>query len=60
MAANEAVDDDVDYEERDCCGRCGGEGFIQLSEAPELWGDDCFMEKDRPVTFPDCRGTGLE
>ena len=55
----EAIDDDpwMDNGKTEC-GRCGGDGHIELSEAPELWGEDCMMEKNRLVECPDCDGIG--
>ncbi len=52
-------DDDCDMEPRDECERCGGDGFIELAEAPELWGEDCMSEKNRLVKCPDCDGYGF-
>jgi hypothetical protein len=38
------------------CGCCGGEGFVELEDHPELWEDDCLMEMNRLVTCPECGG----
>jgi hypothetical protein len=37
---------------------CGGEGFIEYLECPEVWGEDCPSEVNHLVTCPDCAGTG--
>jgi len=37
------------------CDRCGGEGFIELVDAPELWGEDCLSEENRLIICPGCR-----
>ena len=36
------------------CSRCGGEGFIELVDAPELWGEDCLCEENRLIDCPEC------
>lgn len=53
-------DDWDDYmEQREYCERCGGEGFLEYSEAgPDVWGEDCPSEVNHLVTCPVCRGTG--
>ncbi|MCB2198920.1 hypothetical protein KQI63_05905 [bacterium] len=51
--------DDYEFDENDPCPKCGGDGFIALSECPELWGEDCFAERDRLVTCPECHGGGI-
>lgn len=38
------------------CDCCGGEGFVELEDHPELWGEDCFVEENRLVTCPECGG----
>lgn len=48
-----------DFGDPDFCGRCGGDGVINLSDAPDLWGEDCFCEIDRLVTCPSCQGKGV-
>ena len=58
------VDDDEDNDpwmedDRKCeCDRCGGDGHVELAEAPELWGEDTMSEKNRLVECPDCDGIG--
>lgn len=48
-----------DYDDRECCHRCGGEGFIEYAEAgPEVWGEDCPSEVNHLVTCPECGGEG--
>ena len=44
------------------CDCCGGEGFVELEDHPELWADDCLMEANRLVVCPECGGlpTGEE
>jgi hypothetical protein len=37
------------------CSRCGGNGFIELVDAPELWGEDCLSEENRLIPCPECR-----
>lgn len=51
--------DDWDGEEHDPCERCGGEGTLELRDCPELWGEDCFVEKNRLVMCPECNGRGF-
>lgn len=43
----------------DTCDRCGGDGMIELHDAPELWGEDCCSEANRVITCPDCKGDGV-
>lgn len=50
---------DLDPLDSDCCDQCGGDGVVQLSDTPELWGEDCFCEIDRLVTCPSCLGKGI-
>jgi DnaJ-class molecular chaperone len=40
------------------CPKCGGDGFMALSDCPELWGEDTFAEQDREVVCPECGGSG--
>lgn len=42
--------------EEPTCDCCGGEGFVELQDHPELWDEDCFMELNRLVTCPECGG----
>lgn len=38
------------------CGRCGDDGWINLSDAgPGEWGEDCFNGIDRPIACPECK-----
>ena len=43
----------------DPCDRCGGDGMIELHDAPEMWGEDCCSEENRLMTCPDCKGDGV-
>lgn len=43
-----------------CCDRCGGEGFIEYKEAPEVWGDDFPAEVNHLVVCPLCEGLSAE
>jgi DnaJ-class molecular chaperone len=40
------------------CDRCGGNGFVEYNDAPEIWGEDCPGEINYLVTCPECGGTG--
>lgn len=42
--------------EEPTCDCCGGEGFVELQDHPELWDEDCFVEENRLVTCPECGG----
>lgn len=50
--------DDASDEPREDCLRCGGEGFLELVDCHELWGEDCLSEKNRLVECPECGGSG--
>lgn len=50
----------VDFEGGlDHCERCGGEGMVELHDAPDQWGEDCCCEENRTITCPDCKGDGV-
>ena len=57
----EEIDTDYDgpMEPHDPCERCGGEAMMELRDCPELWGEDCFVEKNRLVMCPECGGKGF-
>jgi hypothetical protein len=38
------------------CSKCGGEGFVEYDECPELWGEDCPSEINHLETCPECGG----
>lgn len=58
--ASKPISDD-DYEwfnethDWEDCPRCGGEGFIELVDAPEMWGEDCLSEENCLIDCPECR-----
>ena len=41
------------------CDHCGGEGFLEYSDHPELWGEDCPSEVNHLETCPTCGGMGI-
>jgi hypothetical protein len=43
----------------DRCETCGGEGFVEYIEHPELWGEDCPSLKNHLLTCPECGGNGF-
>lgn len=47
-----------DDEEDDLCWTSSGEGFFDLEDHPELWGEDCLSEMNRSVVCPNCKGSG--
>lgn len=54
------INEELDFEEEyESCPKCGGDGYVDLSECPELWGEDCFCEPDRQVLCPECLGKGV-
>jgi hypothetical protein len=59
MSENDDYFDDGMDGKDNSCPRCGGEGFVELHEAPELWGEDCCAEVNRLVDCPECKGTGV-
>ena len=54
-------DEEIDDwgESSDECECCGGEGFVELQDHPELWSEDFFSEKNKLVTCPECGGNGF-
>ena len=53
-------DDDQDFDrERDRCDTCGGQGFIEYFDHPEVWGEDCPSLQNHLLTCPTCRGSGV-
>lgn len=42
------------------CSRCGGEGFIEYNDAPDLWGEDCPSEVNHLVDCPECHRIEIE
>jgi Zn finger protein HypA/HybF involved in hydrogenase expression len=40
------------------CDTCGGEGFVEYLEHPELWDEDCPSLKNHLVICPTCGGNG--
>lgn len=56
------MDADDDYDEcddiREACPTCGGEGFVEYMDAPEVWGEDCPSEENHLVDCPNCGGSG--
>jgi len=62
LQASGVLEDDgrMDFESGlDCCERCGGEGMVELHDAPDQWGEDCCCEENRTITCPDCKGDGV-
>lgn len=55
-AARAYYDEFYDGGDEPACDCCGGEGFVELEDHPELWGDDCFTELNRLVACPECSG----
>lgn len=37
------------------CDLCGGEGFRELQDAPDEWGEDCLSERNRLIPCKGCR-----
>ena len=58
MTQPESCPDCYEYPCRCPCERCGGEGHIELWDAPDLWGEDCCSEVNDLVTCPECGGQG--
>lgn len=52
-----APDDVQDYFDplEDECPRCGGDGYVDVDDAPELWLEDLSPGHDL-VRCPDCKG----
>lgn len=38
------------------CVRCGGDGVVELHDAPDLWGEDALSEENELVPCPECTG----
>ena len=36
------------------CSRCGGDGFVEYIESPDLWGEDCPSEVNHLLPCPEC------
>lgn len=37
------------------CSRCGGDGYVEYSDSPDLWGEDCPSEENHLLPCPECR-----
>ncbi len=52
----DAFDGEGSYD--DTCEKCGGEGFVELHDHPEMWGEDSCSEENQLLTCPRCKGRG--
>ncbi len=52
--------EDFDYDDGECCNRCGGEGWIMAEDAdPSDWGEDTYCgPEDATMICPQCKGKG--
>jgi hypothetical protein len=60
--AESTPDTDYDDEHYDnCCGRCGGEGWIMAADGDGSdWGEDTYAGPlDAEIECRECRGTGF-
>jgi len=37
-----------------CCQRCGGDGVVEYTESPDLWGEDSPSEENHLLPCPEC------
>lgn len=51
------MSDEHDHDD-DTCPDCGGEGFQEYDDCPEVWGEDSPSEGNHLVTCPTCGGSG--
>lgn len=52
-------DDGYCIGENDACEYCGGAGYVEYLDHPDLWDEDCPNLKNHLVTCPDCEGKGV-
>lgn len=56
LAADASVSEEEDT--RQLCPECGGDGYVELHDAPQEWSDDSCSEENQHVTCRECCGLG--